>query len=86
MYYVTMTDKFLSGWGKAENKIAKFINICNNYEEALIVFNNAKDRGDQKHINICTKKPYYNKKYYYIEYKTKKDTPNWYIKDYFKKS
>ena len=25
MYYVTMTDKFMSGWGKARGKINKLV-------------------------------------------------------------
>ena len=41
-YYVTMTDKFMSGWGYAENKINKLIFICDNYKDAKIVFNNSK--------------------------------------------
>ena len=33
-YYVSMTDSFLSGWGMAENKISKYIVICDNLEQA----------------------------------------------------
>ena len=33
-YYVSMTDSFLSGWGMAENKISKYIIICDNLEQA----------------------------------------------------
>ena len=69
-YYVTMTDTFLSGWGQAEGKIAKFINVCKDYTEAVIVADNAKNRSDQKYINITSKKPYYNKERYLVQIKT----------------
>lgn len=83
-YYVTMTDKFLSGWGKAENKINKLIFICDSYEDAQIVSNNAKNRSDMKYINITTKKPYYNSNRYYAQEKTKDEYNSWYKKGYFK--
>jgi len=84
MYYVTMTDKFLSGWGKANGKINKLIFECETYDQARIVFDNAENRSDQKYINICSKKPYYNSKRYYPQYKTIKDYPSWYEKNYFR--
>ena len=30
--YVSMTDKFLSGWGLANNKIDKLVIVCENFE------------------------------------------------------
>lgn len=60
MFYVTMSDKFLSGWGKAEGKIAKFIVECETYNQAETIQNNARKRQEMKYINITTKKPYYN--------------------------
>jgi hypothetical protein len=86
MLYVTMTDKFMSGWGKADGKINKLIFVCENFEEASIVAENASNRGDMKHINICTKKPYYNKERYFVEVKTKTEYPSWYQRGYFKAS
>lgn len=83
-YYVTMTDKFMSGWGMASGKINKLIFVCESYEEARIIENNAIDRGDQKYINITTKKPYYNASRYYAQYKNKEEYETWYIKDSFK--
>ena len=79
-----MTDKFLSGWGKADGQIAKYIYECDSYEEAQIVEENARDRTDQKHINICTTKPYYNPRRYHVEWKNKENCPFWYEKGYFK--
>lgn len=84
-YYVTMTDKFLGGWGRAEGKIAKFVYVCDSLEEAGIIEQNAKDRHDQKNINVVIKKPYYNKERYLVQYKTKEVDPKWYVKNYFKK-
>jgi len=83
-YYVTMTDKFMSGWGMAERKINKLIFECDSYEEAEIVADNARNRTDMKHINICTRKPYYNYSRYYPQTKTKEEYENWYKKDCFK--
>jgi len=84
-YYVTMTDSFMSGWGMAKGKINKLIFECDNHQEAIIVANNAENRSDQKYINICMNKPYYNSDRYLVQYKTKKDMPNWYKEGYFQK-
>jgi hypothetical protein len=84
MYYVTMTDTFLSGWGKAEGKINKLIFECATYEEAEIVAENAKQRSEMKYIKITSKKPYYNPKNYLVQVKTKEEYPNWYKKGFFK--
>ena len=48
MYYVTMTDKFMSGWGKADKKINKLVISCNTFDEALIVSGNAGRRNEMK--------------------------------------
>ena len=47
-----MTDKFMSGWGEADNKINKLVFTCKDIQEARIVKDNAEHRTDQKHINI----------------------------------
>lgn len=78
MIYVTMTDKFMSGWGMAKGKINKLIFECENWEEAQTVAQNAEKRGDQSYINIRTSKPYYSPKKYYAQIKTKEDYPLWY--------
>jgi len=82
-YYVTMTDSFMSGWGKAREKINKLIFECDSYEQAEIVADNANNRTDQKYVNICVNKPYYNKNRYYPQTKTIEDCPNWYKQGYF---
>ena len=85
MYYVSMTDTFLSGWGMAKGKEAKFINICDTLKEAKIVKENGKYRKDEKKILIYKKMPKYNEKLFYVQIKTKKEMPNWYEKDFFKR-
>lgn len=83
--YVTMTDKFMSGWGMAQGKINKLIFECESYEEAEIVRDNAKNQGSMKYINICSKKPSYNGNGYLVQTKNKQDYSSWYKKDHFKK-
>ena len=85
-YYVTMNDKFLSGWGCSQGKINTLIFECDSMEEANIVYDNAKARGDMIYVNICTRKPYKNSKTHYVQWKNKEEYPSWYIKDYFKKN
>lgn len=62
MYYVSMTDKFMSGWGMAEGKLNKLVISCNTAEEANIVAENAGSRREMRRVTIHNKKPYYNKK------------------------
>lgn len=64
-YYVTMTDKFMSGWGKAEGKINKYIVECDNIDQACIIERNAHKRSEMKYINICCRLPRYNSSRYY---------------------
>lgn len=86
MYYVTMTDKFMSGWGHARGKINKLVFECESFQEALIVMENAENRTDQKHINYRDTKPYFSPKKYLVQIKTKADYPSWYKPGYFKRS
>lgn len=77
-YYVTMTDPFMSGWGKAEGLINKLVFECNSYDEALVVAENAEKRGDMDYINIVDSKPWYDPKRYYAQFHTKRVAPTWY--------
>jgi len=63
MLYVSMTDKFLSGWGKAEGKTAKMVILCKDWKQALAIERNAKKRSEMKYINICINKPRYGESY-----------------------
>jgi hypothetical protein len=80
-YYVTMTDNFLSGWGKAKDKTDKLVIICDTIMEATIVEKNAHDRGEMKHINIRTTTPHYNKEHYQTDFHTKEDYSTWFRTD-----
>lgn len=84
MYWVTMTDKFMSGWGMAKGKINKLVFECESLTEARVVAENAEYHGSQKYINIATRKPYYSPSKYYVQIKTKEDYPDWYVPGYFK--
>lgn len=55
--YVTMTDKFMSGWGKASGMINKYIVICESWEDAETVEKNAHKRPEMKYININITEP-----------------------------
>ena len=56
-YYVSMTDRFMSGWGLAKDRINKFIVICDNFEQAETIERLAKERPEMKYINICNHRP-----------------------------
>jgi hypothetical protein len=60
-FYVTMTDKFMSGWGMAKDKTNKLIIECQTIEQAEQVERAAKSRSEMRYINIRTTKPYYGK-------------------------
>jgi hypothetical protein len=79
-YYVSMTDRFMSGWGMAENKTNKLVLECDTYQEAEIVYNNAIKRPEMKYINICINKPYYNPSRYYVSEHNKTDYSTWFKK------
>ncbi|MFS0905755.1 hypothetical protein AB3N02_22165 [Priestia aryabhattai] len=82
-YYVTMTDKFMSGWGMAQGKINKLVLICDSYAEACTVYENAENRGDMKYINIRSTAPYYDKNRYYTQFKDKEEYGSWYKEGFF---
>ncbi len=71
-WYVTMTDKFMSGWGKAKGKINKLIIVCENGDQAHRIQKNASYRSEMKYINVTTDKPYYNPNRYLVSWKTYK--------------
>ena len=67
--YVTMTDKFMSGWGCSEGKINTYVIECESHQQAQICAKNARLRSEMKYINIVSKKPYYNQKRYLVSLK-----------------
>jgi hypothetical protein len=76
-YYVTMTDKFMSGWGPSIGKTAKLVIECETWEEAITVRANAMDRK-MKRINICYHRPRYNAKRYQVITHDKSDYSAWF--------
>lgn len=58
-FWVTMTDKFMSGWGMAKDKTNKLVIACDTYEQAEAIERNANRRNEMKYVNICSTKPYY---------------------------
>ena len=59
VFYVTMTDKFMSGWGMARNKTNKLIIECQTIEQAEQIALVARYRDEMTYVNIRTTKPYY---------------------------
>lgn len=59
VFYVTMTDKYLSGWGMSENKTNKLIIECETLEQAEQIERVARYRDEMTHVNIRTTKPCY---------------------------
>ena len=57
MFYVTMTDKFMSGWGMAKDKINKMIVECETLEQAEQIEAAANDRSEMCDIDIYTERP-----------------------------
>ncbi|QVW28899.1 hypothetical protein [Bacillus phage SWEP1] len=84
-FYVTMTDTFMSGWGEAEGKTNKLVLVCDSYEQAEIVEENAKNRGDMKYVSIASTKPHYNPSKYHVQFKTIDDMASWYKEGHFTK-
>jgi hypothetical protein len=59
IFYVTMTDKFMSGWGAANGKINKMIVECDTIEQAEQIERAARRRSEMKYVNICARRPRY---------------------------
>ena len=56
-WYVTMTDKAMSGWGRAKDMTNKLIITCDNLQDAETVERNALRRPEMKYVNITRIKP-----------------------------
>lgn len=70
MYYVTMTDRFMSGWGLSDNRTNKLVIECDNLKDAYKIKDNAEKRPEMRYINIVSvKPPYYSPKKYYVNFK-----------------
>lgn len=68
-WFVTCTDKFLSGWGRAEGKIAKRVCVCKDHAEAEKL-RDRMERNKEKHllryINVVPTFPNYSLKRYTV--------------------
>ena len=91
-YYVSMIDRFMSGWGPARDRKNLLLFVCDTKEEAETVEINARKRNDMTRINnLGTFKPLYFKENetdyesgeYFIQIKTIRDYPTWYKRNAF---
>lgn len=85
MFYVSMIDTFMSGWGMAKGKQNILIFECDSLEEAKIVSDNANNRTDQRCIEIHKEYPHFEGKVY-VQHKDMTLYPSWYKPDFFRKS
>ena len=66
MWYVTMTDRCLSGWGDARGRISKYVIACESWALALHVHGRALGRKEMRYVNYrYGKQPYYTPKKYH---------------------
>ena len=73
-----MTDKFMSGWGKAEGKINKIVIECENSVQAEKIADYARNNmREMKYINIRYSKPNYNSNKYLTSWKLFSDMTGW---------
>lgn len=72
-YYVTMTDRFMSGWGMARGKTNKLIIETKDYDLAQTIAKNARKRSEMKYVNVNITKPRYDPRYYYVSKKKAKE-------------
>lgn len=78
MVYVTMTDKFMSGWGMAEGKINKLVIECGDSVQAEKIADYARNNRDEmKYINITYNKPSYNSSKYITSWKVYSQMTGW---------
>lgn len=61
MFYVTMTDKFMSGWGVAKGMINKMVVCCDTLQQAEQIAKAARNRLEMRRVNIRTTRPSYGK-------------------------
>ncbi len=77
-YWVTMTDRFMSGWGMAKGKKNKLVIECDTARQADAIYAAAQQRPEMKYINESYKRPYYNPRTYYVSWKSAiDDMPMW---------
>ena len=78
LYYVCATDKFLSGWGRAGNRTAKRVVICETYRQAQRIADAFKRNPNSamKYVNIRSSFPNYPVNRYVTSYSLYQDFNN----------
>jgi len=71
--YVTMTDGFMSGWGKSYNRRNKYVVVCDTEEQAAQIYRNARKRPEMSRVNLRYSFPRYNPETTYTTYKRYSD-------------
>ena len=56
-YYVTATDRFMSGWGLAQRMTNKMVLPCDDYATAVTCAKYLEGRSEMKYVNIRSSKP-----------------------------
>lgn len=77
VWYVTATDKFLSGWGLATGKKHKLIVECKDIQQALKVKSNMEKDRTLSYVNYTSTKPSYPASKYTTKWMKAKDAPLW---------
>ena len=57
MFYVSMTDKFMSGWGASSGKNNKYIVECETLAEAETIEKAARQRPEMRRISVHARMP-----------------------------
>lgn len=85
MYYVTMIDRFMSGWGSAEDKKNRLVISCYSYSDALTVKENAENRSDMTKIEIVDERPVYDENRFFTQYHgvERGDYKSWFKEGWF---
>lgn len=66
MYWVTMKDTCLSGWGGADRKINIYQVLCDTLEQAEQIEKAGNERGEMENVRVHQSKPYFQKKRYLV--------------------
>ena len=71
-YYVTATDKFMSGWGRCEGKTMKRVIVCNTLQEAKKVEDAMTTKSARldgyRNVRVSVNKPHYSAVRYLVSF------------------
>lgn len=56
-FYVSMTDKFMSGWGRSEGMTSRYVIECATRGQAEAIYKAAEDRPEMKRLSMSSAKP-----------------------------